>query len=110
MLWVNDVVLILSQLPIPVYWDINSDSVIAVKMIDDLLARVKNSMESTIHAELNAYSRTHDLLLDHVVIVDGKWVHKVMAFRLYLQVQNNKHQLALTHAVLSGHVLTMEQM
>jgi hypothetical protein len=56
MLWVNDVVLILSQLPIPVYWDINSDSVIAVKTIDDLLARVKNSMESTIHAELNAYS------------------------------------------------------
>jgi hypothetical protein len=110
MSWVNDVVLVLSQLSIPVYWDINSDSVIAVKTIDDLLVQVKNSMESTIHAELNTYSRTRDLLPDCVVMVDGKWEHKVMAFRLYLRVRNNKHRLALTHAVLSGHALAMERM
>jgi hypothetical protein len=67
-------------------------------------------MESTIHAELNAYPRTRDLLPDRVVMVDGKWEHKVMAFRLYLQVRNNKHKLALTHAVLSGHALAMERM
>jgi hypothetical protein len=110
MLWVNDVVLVLSQLPIPVYWDINSDSVIAVKTIDDLLVRVKNSMESTIHAELDTYSQIRDLLPDRMVMVNGKWEHKVMAFRLYLRVRNNKHRLALTHAVLSGHMLAMEQM
>ncbi|KAJ6527041.1 hypothetical protein B0H19DRAFT_1275358 [Mycena capillaripes] len=110
MSWVNYVALVLSQLPIPVYWDVNSDDAIAVKTIDDLQARVKNSMESTIYAELNAYSQTRDLLPDRVVMVDGKWVRKVMAFWLYSRVRNNKHRLALTHAVLSGRALAMERM
>jgi hypothetical protein len=110
MSWVNDVVIVLSELPIPVYWDIKSDSAIAVKTIENLIGEVKHSMERTIYAELCAYSRTRDLLPDRVVMVDGKWVHKVMAFRSYLRVRNNKHRTALIHAVLSGHALAMERM
>ncbi|KAJ7135938.1 hypothetical protein C8R44DRAFT_537125, partial [Mycena epipterygia] len=110
MSWVNDIVIVLSGLPIPVYWKVGTTDAIAVKTIDRLLADVRHSMEATIHAELSAYSRTRDLLPDRVVMEDGKWVHKVMAFRMYLRVRNNKHRVALTHAVLSGHALAMERM
>ncbi|KAJ6464118.1 hypothetical protein C8R47DRAFT_992124 [Mycena vitilis] len=108
--WVNDVVIVLSELPIPVYWDVQEDSAIAVETIDSLIADVKHSMEASINAELRAYSRTKDLLTDRVVWLGGKWVHKVMAFRSYLRVRNNKHRRALIHAVLSGHALAMERM
>ncbi|KAJ7118019.1 hypothetical protein C8R43DRAFT_960516 [Mycena crocata] len=67
-------------------------------------------METCVQAELRAYSRTRDILPDRVVMVQGKWEHKVLAFRMYLRVRNNKHRLALTHAVLSGHSLAMERM
>jgi hypothetical protein len=67
-------------------------------------------METSINVDLHAYSRTRDLLTDRVVWLDGKWVSKVMAFKLYLRVRNNKHRVALTHAVLSGHALAMERM
>jgi hypothetical protein len=110
MSWVNDVVIVLSELPIPVYWDVKSGSAIAVETVDALLAAVKHSMETSINVDLHAYSRTRDLLTDRVVWLDGKWVSKVMAFRLYLRVRNNKHRIALTHAVLSGHALAMERM
>jgi hypothetical protein len=110
MSWANDVVIVLSELPIPVYWDIKSDSAIAVKTVENLIGEVKHSMERTIYAELCAYSRTRDLLPNRVVIVNGKWVYKVMAFRSYLRARNNKHRIALIHAVLSGHALAMEQM
>ncbi|KAJ6489574.1 hypothetical protein C8R47DRAFT_977892 [Mycena vitilis] len=110
MAWVNDVVIVLSELPIPVYWDVQAHSAIHVKTIDGLLGDVKHSMEKSIHAELSAYSRTRDLLPDRVVWLGGKWVHEVLAFRLYLRVRNEKHRIALTHAVLSGHALAMERM
>ncbi|KAJ6468032.1 hypothetical protein C8R47DRAFT_1223518 [Mycena vitilis] len=74
------------------------------------MADVKHSMNTAINAELRAYHRTRDLLPDRVVWADGKWTHKVLAFRAYLRVKNNKHRLALTHAVLSGHALAMERM
>ncbi|KAJ6461825.1 hypothetical protein C8R47DRAFT_1202348 [Mycena vitilis] len=67
MSWVNDVVIVLSELPIPVYWDVQEDSAIAVETIDSLIADVKHSMEASINAELRAYSRTKDLLTDRVV-------------------------------------------
>ncbi|KAJ6527629.1 hypothetical protein DFH09DRAFT_1094791 [Mycena vulgaris] len=108
--WINDIVIVLADLPISVYWKVMSDAAVAVKTIDGLLADVKHSMEACIHAELSAYSRTRDLLPDRLVMEGGKWVHKVLAFRTYLRVQNNKHRVALTHAVLSGHALAMEQM
>ncbi|KAJ7436612.1 hypothetical protein FB451DRAFT_1061625 [Mycena latifolia] len=110
MSWVNDIVIVLSDLPIPVYWKVVSDTALEVKTIEGLPADVKHSMEACIHAELSAYSRTRDLLPDRVVMEDGKWVKKVLAFRMYLRVRNNKHRLALTHAVLSGHSLAMERM
>ncbi|KAJ7263156.1 hypothetical protein B0H12DRAFT_974646, partial [Mycena haematopus] len=110
MSWVNDVVIVLSQLPIPVYWNVHDNEAIMVNTIDGLIGEVKRSMEGCIYAELNAYSRTRDLLTDRVVHIDGKWVHKVMAFRMYLRVRNPKHQVALTQAVLSGHALAMERM
>jgi hypothetical protein len=89
---------------------VKADSAILPKTIDGLLEGVKHSMESMIYAELTAYSRTRDLLPDRLVMVDGKWTHKVMAFRSYLRVRNRKHRIALTHAVLSGHALAMERM
>jgi hypothetical protein len=110
MSWVNDIVIVLSELPMPVYWEVKSDSAIAVETIDALIKAVKQSMETIINVELCAYSRTRDLLPDRVFLMDGKWVHKVMAFRSYLRVRNNKHRVALTHAVLSGHALAMERM
>jgi hypothetical protein len=110
MSWINDAVIVLSELPVPVYWNVQLDSAIAVETIDWLIADVKHSMDASISANLNAYSRTRDLLSDRVVWADGQWAHKVMAFRLYLRVRNNKHRLALTRAVLSGHALAMERM
>jgi hypothetical protein len=110
MSWVNDVVIVLSGLPIPVYWKVHDHAAIEDRTIDSLIGDVKHSMEATIYAELNAYSRTRELLTDRVVLIDGKWVHKVMAFRLYLRVRNPKHRIALTQAVLSGHALAMERM
>ncbi|KAJ7080891.1 hypothetical protein B0H15DRAFT_786800 [Mycena belliarum] len=47
---------------------------------------------------------------DRLVWESGKWERKVLAFRLYLRVRNNKHRIALTQAVLSGHALAMERM
>ncbi|KAJ6463002.1 hypothetical protein C8R45DRAFT_841501, partial [Mycena sanguinolenta] len=110
MSWVNNVLIVLSDLPIPVYWNVQDDAAISEKTIDGLIGDVTRSMEATIYAELNAYSRTRDLLTDRVVYVDGKWTKKVMAFRLYLRVKNPKHRKALTRAVLSGHALAMERM
>ncbi|KAJ7089796.1 hypothetical protein B0H15DRAFT_885058, partial [Mycena belliarum] len=110
MSWVNDIVIVLAELPIPVYWKIGEQNAIDSKTIDGLLADTRYSMESSINAELKAYSRTRDLLPDRLVMADGKWVHKVLAFRTYLRVRNDKHRVALTHAVLSGHSLAMERM
>ncbi|KAJ7081633.1 hypothetical protein B0H15DRAFT_912840 [Mycena belliarum] len=110
MSWVNDIVIVLAELPIPVYWKIGEQNAIDSKTIDGLLADTRYSMESSINAELKAYSRTRDLLPNRLVMADGKWVHKVLAFRTYLRVRNDKHRVALTHAVLSGHSLAMERM
>ncbi|KAJ7117260.1 hypothetical protein C8R43DRAFT_902130 [Mycena crocata] len=110
MSWINDIVIVLSNLPIPVYWTVSAANAIELKAIDGLLADVKHSMETCVQAELRAYSRTRDLLPDRVVMFQGKWEHKVLAFRAYLRVRNSKHRLALTHAVLSGHSLAMERM
>ncbi|KAJ7166417.1 hypothetical protein C8R43DRAFT_830909, partial [Mycena crocata] len=110
MSWVNDIMIVLAELPIPVYWNVQAITAIVPETVDGLLADVRHSMEATIHAELTAFSRTRDLLPDRVVMEGGKWVRKVMAFRLYLRVRNNKHRIALTHAVLSGHALAMERM
>ncbi|KAJ6459775.1 hypothetical protein C8R47DRAFT_959130, partial [Mycena vitilis] len=110
MSWLNDIVIVLSTLPVPVYWDVKLASAITVETINTLIADVRHSMNTAINAELRAYHRTRDLLPDRVVWDDGKWTHKVLAFRAYLRVKNNKHRVALTHAVLSGHALAMERM
>jgi hypothetical protein len=57
MSWVNDVVIVHSELPIPVYWNVHTDSAISEKTIDRLID-VKHSMKANICAELNAYSCT----------------------------------------------------
>ncbi|KAJ7694765.1 hypothetical protein B0H17DRAFT_1131702 [Mycena rosella] len=80
--WVNDIVIVLSDLPIPVYWKVTSNTAVEVKTIDGLIADVTHSMEACIQAELSAYSRTRDLLPDRVVMEDDKWVHTVLAFRM----------------------------
>ncbi|KAJ7478117.1 hypothetical protein FB451DRAFT_957950, partial [Mycena latifolia] len=110
MSWVNDIVTVLAELPIPVYWRVGTEAAIGEKTIDGLLADTRHSMEACIHAELKAYSRTRDILPDRLVMSEGKWVHKVLAFRTYLLVRNDKYRIALTHAVLSGHALAMERM
>jgi hypothetical protein len=40
----------------------------------------------------------------------GTLVTKVMDFCHYLRVLNPRHRIALTHVILSGHQLAMEQM
>jgi hypothetical protein len=110
MSWVNDIAILLADLPIPVYWSFKDSTALEAGTIDTLIKQVKWSMETYIHTELKAYSRTRDLLPDRLFMEDGKWVHKVLAFRLYLRVRNHKHRVALTHAVLSGHALAMERM
>ena len=58
MSWANDVAIVLSELPIPVYWKVHDDAAVAEKIIEGLIGDVKHSMEATIYVELNAYSRT----------------------------------------------------
>lgn len=110
MSWINDIVIVLADLPIPVYWNVNAVSALDVNTIDELLLSVRHSMEGSIQADLECFSRTRDLLTNRLVMHDGKMVHKVLAFRLYLRVRNNKHRIALTQLVLSSNVLAMERM
>ncbi|KAJ7159833.1 hypothetical protein C8R43DRAFT_880676 [Mycena crocata] len=108
--WINDICVVLSKLPIPVYWDLTRADAISVKTADVLLASVKHSMEEYIQASMMSYSKTRDLFADRLELVEKKLVRKVLFFRHYLNVSNEKHRRALTKLLLSGHALASERM
>ncbi|KAJ7265500.1 hypothetical protein B0H12DRAFT_1101017 [Mycena haematopus] len=99
--WINDISIVLSKLPVPIFWDTT---------IEGLLKNLTYSMEEFIQAEILSYSKTRDLFADRLEMVDKKLVRKVLFFRHYLRVSNEKHRRALTHIMLSGHSLASERM
>ncbi|KAJ7461634.1 hypothetical protein FB451DRAFT_1095967 [Mycena latifolia] len=67
-------------------------------------------MEEDIQASIMLYSKTRDLFADRLERVDKKLVRKVLFFRSYLRVSNEKHRRALSQILLSGHALASERM
>ncbi|KAJ6603153.1 hypothetical protein B0H10DRAFT_1957894 [Mycena sp. CBHHK59/15] len=108
--WINDICIVLSKLPIPVYWDLSHRHAITEKTVDGLLNSLKYSMEESIQAEIMSYSKTRDLFAEQLEVVEKKLVRKVLCFRSYLRVTNEKYRRALTHILLSGHALASERM
>ncbi|KAJ6631047.1 hypothetical protein B0H10DRAFT_1980576 [Mycena sp. CBHHK59/15] len=83
---------------------------VSVHTVDKILKDLKYSMEESINASILSYSKTRDLFADRLEMVDKKLVCKVLFFRSYLRVSNDKHHQALTHVLLSGHALASERM
>ncbi|KAJ6604868.1 hypothetical protein B0H10DRAFT_2077763 [Mycena sp. CBHHK59/15] len=83
---------------------------VSVHTVDKILKDLKYSMEESINASILSYSKTRDLFADRLEMVDKTLVHKVLFFRSYLWVSNDKHRQALTHVLLSGRALASERM
>lgn len=107
--WVNDLKLVLQNLPIPVGWDITAEPQDGF-MVDKLIKLVEKSMNVSIQTELENSSRMREMVVGRKEIENKKLVFKALAFRHYLRVRTHSHRIALTHVVLSGHALAMERM
>jgi hypothetical protein len=79
-------------------------------MVDMLIKLVEDSMNVSIQTELGNSSRMKDMIVGRKEIERKKLVFRALAFRHYLRVKTPTHRIALTHIVLSGHALAMEQM
>ncbi|KAJ7618862.1 hypothetical protein DFH06DRAFT_915684, partial [Mycena polygramma] len=108
--WINDIAIVLSKLPIPIYWDVSQPNTISKATVQALLKDLTFSMEESIQSSILSYSKTCNLFADRLELVDKKWIRKVLYFRNYLRVQNESHCRALTHILLSGHSLASERM
>jgi hypothetical protein len=100
----------LSRLPVPIYWDLAQPTALSKATVEGLLKSLTGSMEEYIQASILSYSKTRDLFADRLETVNKKLVIKVLFFRHYLRVSNEKHRRALTHILLSGHALASERM
>ncbi|KAJ6482508.1 hypothetical protein C8R45DRAFT_932136 [Mycena sanguinolenta] len=108
--WVNDIRLVLSRLPVPIYWDLSRADALSKATVEGLLKSLTTSTEEYIQASILSYSKTRDLFAQKLEMVDKKLVKKVLFFRHYLRVSNEKHGCALTQILLSGHALASEHM
>ncbi|KAJ6465734.1 hypothetical protein C8R45DRAFT_752045, partial [Mycena sanguinolenta] len=108
--WINDIRLVLSRLPVPIYWDLSRADALSKATVEGLLKSLTNSLEEYIQASILSYSKTRNLFGQRLEMIDKKPVKKVLFFRHYLRVSNEKHRRALTHILLSGHALASERM
>jgi hypothetical protein len=104
--WVNDLKLVIQNLPIPVVWDITAEPQ-EESMVDKLIKLVERSMNVFIQTELKNESRIKDMVAGRKEIENKKQVFKALAFRHYLRVKTHTHRFALTHIVLPGYVLAI---
>ncbi|KAJ6487031.1 hypothetical protein C8R45DRAFT_930591 [Mycena sanguinolenta] len=86
--WINDIYLVLSRLPVPIYWDLTQPNALSKTTVVGLLKSLTSSMEEFIQASILSYSKTRDLFAEQLEMVNKKkLVRKVLFFRHYLQAR-----------------------
>ncbi|KAJ6541346.1 hypothetical protein B0H19DRAFT_868193, partial [Mycena capillaripes] len=107
--WINDLRIVLSQLHIPVEFDLSRE--LDIEAVNLLMTQVKKSMEAWIDDEIESSSRVRDLLVGRLEKDKdtGKLVKKSLDFRHYLRIKQPEHRKALTRLILSSHSLAVER-
>ena len=106
--WVMDILYVLKKLPFNVI-TLNL-AALTPQNIDDTIKSVnrglENHLQQIIDTSPNSYLLTGCMELDNM----GKFSHKTLYFRNYLNVVNFKHRKAITLILLSCHSLAVERL
>ncbi|KAK7042221.1 RNA-directed DNA polymerase from mobile element jockey [Favolaschia claudopus] len=103
--WASDLRTVLASFPTPVPCPVSALE--SAESIDNLIAGVQLSCETTLRDQLNRAERTYLLRKRQERGEDGKLKNVVLCFRHYLRLVSSPHRKAFTRFLLSDHSLAV---